>query len=57
MRQNLVDLVWAKDKPARPNEQVIVLGTEYAGKSVPEKLEDLRKELTKKKSSGFIVCM
>jgi len=55
--QNLVDEVWGKDKPARPNEPVKVLGLEYAGKKYQEKIEVLRKELDKKKAAGFVVSM
>lgn len=57
VRENLVDAVWASDKPARPNEKVRVLGLEQAGKKFEEKIEDLRKELDKKKSAGFVVSM
>lgn len=53
---NLVDAVWGGKRPLRPNEKVTVLGTEYAGKKVSDKLADLRKELDKKKSTAFIVC-
>jgi len=55
--ENLVDQVWGTDKPARPNEPVRVLGQEYAGKSFQGKIEDLRKELEKKKAAGFVVSM
>ncbi|KAB8349657.1 hypothetical protein FH972_023676 [Carpinus fangiana] len=55
--ENLVDAVWGKDKPARPNEPVTVHPIEYSGKSISDKLTDLRKELDKKKCSGFIVSM
>lgn len=55
--QNLVDEVWGSDKPARPREPVRVLDLQFAGKGVGEKIEDVRKEMTKKKSSGFIVSM
>lgn len=54
---NLVDQVWGKDKPARPNEPVRVLGLEYAGKNFQHKIEELRKELDKKKAAGFVVSM
>ncbi len=53
---NLVDAVWAGDKPARPNEKVKVLSQEFAGKTFQEKIEDVRKELEKKKSAGLVVC-
>lgn len=55
--ENLVDQVWGKNRPSRPNEKVSVLDLEYAGKSVKDKLEQLRKELDKKKSAGFIICV
>jgi hypothetical protein len=56
VKENLVDIVWGKDRPPRPNETVKVLGLEFAGKKFEDKLEDLRKELEKKKSPGFVVC-
>lgn len=55
--ENLVDKVWGKDKPSRPNESVRVLELEYAGKKFQEKIEELRKELDKKKAAGFVVSM
>ncbi|KAI4095614.1 MAG: hypothetical protein LQ344_001545 [Seirophora lacunosa] len=55
VKANLVDLVWADERPPRPNEKVSVLGIEYAGKKFEEKIEDLRKELDKKNSAGLIV--
>jgi len=55
--ENLVDLVWGSERPPRPQELVNVLGQGFSGKEVKSKLEDLRKELEKKKSSGFIVSM
>lgn len=54
--ENLVDIVWGKGKPPRPNEKVKVLGEEFAGKTFQDKIQDLRKELEKKKSAGLIVC-
>ncbi|KAF7525216.1 hypothetical protein G7054_g11162 [Neopestalotiopsis clavispora] len=54
---NLVDRVWAQEKPSRPNEPVIVLDQKYAGKDVKSKLEELRTELEKKKLLGFVVSM
>lgn len=55
--ENLVDQVWGKNKPARPNEPVRVLGLEYTGKKFQEKIEDLRKELEKKSAAAFVVSM
>ncbi|KAI9835796.1 MAG: hypothetical protein M1838_005220 [Thelocarpon superellum] len=57
VQENLVDHVWGASRPARPNEPIKVLGVEFAGKKFEEKLEDLRRELNKKKSAGFIVCL
>ena len=54
---NLVDIVWGTGRTIRPNEPVKVLAQRFAGKDVKTKLEELRKELEKKKSSGFIVSM
>ncbi|GAB7362166.1 hypothetical protein MBLNU230_g2192t1 [Neophaeotheca triangularis] len=54
---NLVDEVWAKDKPARPNEPVRVLGLDFAGKKWQIKVDELRKELEKKKAAAFVVSM
>ncbi|KAJ8121722.1 hypothetical protein ONZ43_g1901 [Nemania bipapillata] len=55
--ENLVDIVWGSDKPSRPNEPVIILDEKFSGKDVKVKLEELRKELEKKKSLGFVISM
>ncbi|KAF2434748.1 X-prolyl aminopeptidase [Tothia fuscella] len=55
--ENLVDAVWQSERPPRPDEKVMVLDTKYSGKKFEEKLEDLRKELDKKKSSGMVISM
>ncbi|KAE8161693.1 hypothetical protein BDV40DRAFT_289067 [Aspergillus tamarii] len=57
VQQNLVDLVWGKDRPAPPREKVRVHPEKYAGKSFQEKISELRKELESRKSAGFIVSM
>ncbi|KAI1781452.1 aminopeptidase-like protein [Hypoxylon cercidicola] len=57
VEENLVDKVWGVDRPPQPNEPVIVLSDKFAGKDVKTKLADLRKELEKKKSLGFVVSM
>lgn len=56
IQQNLVDLVWGKDRPARPSEEVRVHPVKYAGKPFQEKIADIRKELETKKNAGFIIC-
>jgi Xaa-Pro aminopeptidase len=55
--ENLIDMVWADKRPARPSEKVVVQPLEYSGKSFTDKIEELRKELDKKKSLGFVVSM
>lgn len=57
IQQNLVDLVWGKDRPARPSEKVRVHPVQYAGKPFQEKIADIRKELETKKKAGFVICM
>ncbi|GAM86859.1 hypothetical protein ANO11243_048790 [Dothideomycetidae sp. 11243] len=57
VKENLVDQVWGKDKPSRPSEPVKVLANEYAGKSFQDKIEDVRKEIEKKKAAGLVVSM
>ncbi|KAI9689604.1 MAG: hypothetical protein M1822_010256 [Bathelium mastoideum] len=54
---NLVDEIWGKDQPARPSNKIRVQRLEHSGKKVEEKIEDLRKELEKKKCSGFVLSM
>ncbi|THC97449.1 hypothetical protein EYZ11_003098 [Aspergillus tanneri] len=54
---NLVDLVWGKERPAAPQEQVKVHPYKFAGKSFQEKIGDLRKELEKRKNAGFVISM
>jgi Xaa-Pro aminopeptidase len=57
IENNLVDIVWGNDRPPRPDNPVRLLEQQYAGKEISAKLEELRKELDKKKSSGFVVSM
>jgi Xaa-Pro aminopeptidase len=55
--ENLVDLVWGSERPARPSEPINLLPEKYSGKDSASKLTDLRKELDKKKSAGFVVSL
>jgi len=57
LKENLVDLCWHSDRPPVPRNPVVPLAHEFAGKDVKAKLTELRQELTKKNSSGFIVSM
>lgn len=57
VEQNLIDLVWGKERPPRPSEKVIVQPLQYSGKSFVDKIADIRKELEKRKSLGFVASM
>ncbi|KAF2184719.1 putative Xaa-Pro aminopeptidase P [Zopfia rhizophila CBS 207.26] len=57
VNDNLIDLVWGEKRPPRPSEEVRVQPIEYSGKSFEDKVEDVRKELEKRKSLGFVVSM
>jgi Xaa-Pro aminopeptidase len=57
VEDNLVDIVWGSQRPPRPNEPIKELERFFSGKDIKIKLEDLRKELAKRKSSGFVVSM
>jgi Xaa-Pro aminopeptidase len=55
--ENLVDQVWGSERPPRPTEKVKVLAEKFSGKKFQSKLEELRKELDKKKAAGIIISM
>lgn len=54
---NLVEKVWGSQRPPRPVEPLRVLDQKYSGKSSEEKIAELRAELEKQKSAGFVVSM
>ncbi|KAG9018813.1 hypothetical protein FRB90_009283 [Tulasnella sp. 427] len=49
---NLVDLVWASNRPSRPENQVFHLPVEYSGQTSKEKIAGIRKELKDKHAGG-----
>lgn len=51
---NLVDEVWKNRPPAETNP-VIIQPVEFAGRSVADKLEDLRERLMQEKAQGIII--
>jgi Xaa-Pro aminopeptidase len=57
VKENLIDQVWASDRPPRPKEKVRVLAEKYSGKKFQSKIEELRKEIDKKKAAGIIISM
>ncbi|KAF4582930.1 xaa-pro aminopeptidase [Ophiocordyceps camponoti-floridani] len=57
LSENLIDIIWARDRPPRPRRTVTVLPDEYTGKSVRNKVTELRHELAKKNCPGFFISM
>lgn len=54
VEEDLIGLIW-KDRPAFSKEPSYVLATEYAGKTVLEKLADVRKVMEEKKADAHII--
>lgn len=54
---NLVDLAWSSDRPARTQAPVFVHPLQYAGQTVQSKLAALRENLRKASSLGLFVTM
>lgn len=57
LEDNLVDMVWAHDRPPRFCQIISVLSDEIAGKPVFDKISDLRQELAKKCLVFFITML
>ncbi|KAI0294854.1 Creatinase/aminopeptidase [Multifurca ochricompacta] len=55
--ENLVDLIWATARPARPKNPVFGLDVRYAGQDHTSKLARLRQELEKQKARALVVTM
>ncbi|ANB11197.1 Fra1p [Sugiyamaella lignohabitans] len=55
LEDNLIDLVWANDRPSRPLTPVKILHSEYTGKSFQEKLTQLKDEIIKKNGTAFVL--
>lgn len=53
LSSNLVDEVW-KDRPVAEVSPVMVQPLEFAGRSVQDKLKDLREKLLKENACGII---
>ena len=53
--QNLVDVVWGNNKPARKESQVKLHPLQYTGKAFQKKLADLRVEIEQRRGQGFVV--
>ncbi|KAF9060930.1 Creatinase/aminopeptidase [Rhodocollybia butyracea] len=59
INDNLVDRIWASDRPARPNNPVVPLNEKYSGESVTSKLDRLASavctETTKPKPRALVL--
>lgn len=55
INENLVDEVWGPDKPKRSRDPVFHLDDKYTGKTVADKLGELRAEIKKAKGTAFVV--
>ncbi|NOZ14131.1 MAG: aminopeptidase P family protein [Acidobacteria bacterium] len=56
LRENLVDGIW-EDQPGVPSEPIRVHPIEFSGKSVSDKLEDVRRELRLRHIDAHVVTM
>lgn len=56
VKENLVDETWV-GRPVRPAKPIVVHGEKYAGKSVGDKLANVRKEVAAKKAWGVVASM
>lgn len=54
VEEDLVGLIW-DDRPALPTGKVWLYGTEYSGKSTPEKLSDVREKMAKAGASVHLL--
>ncbi|KDE08101.1 X-Pro aminopeptidase [Microbotryum lychnidis-dioicae p1A1 Lamole] len=54
IENNLVDAIWA-DRPARPKNPVVLQEIKYAGQASTDKMEAIRKEVTKKDDASTSV--
>ena len=54
VKQNLVDLVW-EDQPVEPSNKVIALNIKYAGRTINEKLVDIRAKMNEQNAKVLVV--
>lgn len=65
VQENLVDEIWKGDKtedgkggkPEQPASEVFVLVEKYTGRSISDKLDQLRRAMNKANSAGIVVSM
>lgn len=54
VKENLVDLVW-DDQPTYPSDSLLALDIKYAGKSVGDKLKEIREKMKEQSSKVMVV--
>jgi len=57
LEKNLVDIIWGKNRPARPKSKVFPLEIKYSGVSSQDKICRVREEMNKEKVKAIVVNM
>ncbi|KIK37660.1 hypothetical protein CY34DRAFT_810121 [Suillus luteus UH-Slu-Lm8-n1] len=57
LQKNPVDIVWGKDRPPCPHNDVFPLDVKYAGETFQSKLQRLREEIKKKKAVASVITL
>jgi len=52
---NIIDTVWGEARPLAPQGKIRIHPQEYAGKTIQEKLEDIRKSLKAVRATGLVL--
>ncbi|KAG1141551.1 hypothetical protein G6F38_008344 [Rhizopus arrhizus] len=55
IQENLVDAAWGEERPKAPKDKIFVQLIQYSGKSVQDKLKELRDHIVEKKAYGTVV--
>ena len=53
--ENLIDQVWGEDRPARPSNPVTILEERWTGRSLKDKLVDLRESIKEKNCIAIVL--
>lgn len=56
MRENLVDQIWAEQRPKRPANPVLVHPLEFAGEDAGAKMKRLREKMEEQNAEVLVVC-
>ncbi|KAJ1839887.1 hypothetical protein LPJ70_004886, partial [Coemansia sp. RSA 2708] len=56
IEDNLVDIVWGSQRPARPEDKAFIQPMEYAGESHTSKIARVREQIEKEGAEGLIVA-